>query len=130
MLNTDLCLAFDIEQTVRQDIPCKLLQSLCVVSTDEDNSPSLYIDNPNKGCTRLDKVFPDGMNACVERDAARRRCPMYSSNDPIRAARNTAREFLGGDGNSRFYVAFEEAWRKATTVGQRRLRSLTQTCES
>ena len=39
------------------------------------------------------------------------------------------REFAGGDSSAPFYRAFREAWEKATTVGQRNLRRLTEKCE-
>ena len=102
MLNTDVCLAFDIDDTTSRDVPC---------------------------CTRLDKFYPDGQSECIDRDAARRRCPRYKRNDSRRAAWDAVQEYRGGNDSTRFYNAFAEAWRKATTVGQRNLSPLAETCE-
>jgi len=102
MLNTDICLAFDIDRTTSDDIPC---------------------------CTRTNKVDSNGENECIDEDAARRRCPRYSRNDPMRDAKDAVEEYRLGNDNSRFYEAFSEAWAKATTVGQSDLSPLAETCE-
>lgn len=108
MLNTDICLAFDIDGSIRRDTPC---------------------------CTRIENGNPDGRNECTERDAARRRCPRFARSATRKAARDAVQEFSGGrnndddDDNASFYAAFAEAWQKATTVGQRNLSPLTKTCE-
>lgn len=105
MLNTDMCLLFDIDQHVRRDIPC---------------------------CTRTNSYYPDGQNECVDWEAARTRCPMYSRSDSRREATEAVRDMLGGAISSRnngpFYDAFAKAWRKATTVGQNNLSPLKETC--
>ena len=96
MLNTDVCLAFDIDAVGRA--PC---------------------------CTRRDDG--GGAAACGGRDV--RQCPMYRGGDARAEAREATLEFAGGNGSERFYRAFREAWDKATTVGQRGLRRLTEECE-
>jgi len=99
MLNTDMCLVFDIEETVDRQIPC---------------------------CTRTNT------NECVDREAARRRCPMYRQFDRRREFSNTVRDMLGGNlynnDNSDFYDAFARSWEKATTVGQSNLNHLVDEC--
>ncbi|KAL7529151.1 hypothetical protein ACHAXR_004105 [Thalassiosira sp. AJA248-18] len=109
MLNTDMCLVFDIDEHVKQNMPC---------------------------CSRTNSHYPDGQNECIDREASRRRCPMYSQNDSRRAATDAVREMLGGTisqggaskNNAPFYIAFAKAWRKATTVGQNKLSPLQDTC--
>jgi len=106
MLNTDMCLVFDIDQNIDRSVPC---------------------------CTRTEFKYPDGSSRCVNGDAARSRCPMYSRTNPRRQATEAVRDMLGGsissNNNGPFYIAFARAWRKATTVGQDNLRPLQMTCE-
>jgi len=107
MLNTDMCLVFDIDENARRRIPC---------------------------CTRTDSSYPNGQNKCVDMEAARRRCPMYSQHDSRRAATDAVIDMLGGsisgNNNDPFYIAFAKAWRKATVVGipQNVLRPLQDRC--
>ena len=58
---------------------------------------------------------------------------MISQSNSRWEARETVGELLGGgnpnSNNEPFYNAFTEAWRKATTVGQRNLLPLTDSCE-
>jgi len=102
MLNTDICLVHDIDD----NLPC---------------------------CTSPGRKYSDGQDHCIDNDAARRRCPMYGSTHSRREARDAVEEMLGGefpnDNNVPFYNAFEEAWRKATTVGQENLSPLAESCE-
>lgn len=65
----------------------------------------------------------DGAARCVPKVA---RC---KEDDPMRADRAAVKEYSGGDDNSRFYSAFAEAWRKATTIGQRNLAPLEPNCD-
>jgi len=102
MLNTDICLAFDIDQFRRRGVPC---------------------------CSRTDKTFSNGENECIDREAARSRCPRYSPRDPRRAATDAVYKYVSDNDNTLFYEDFAEAWQKATTVGQRRLHPLAETCE-
>ena len=137
MLNTDMCLLFDIDQHIRQRSPC---------------------------CTKTNSHYSDGQNECIDREAARSRCPMYSQHDERRegklcmcyhsslscnsyanasltrfissfdnAATDAVRTMLGGavssDNNGPFYDAFTKAWRKATTVGTYNLSRLQDSCE-
>ena len=60
----------------------------------------------------------------------RERCPRYGRDDPRRAASEAVEQFSGGEDSARFYVAFAEAWGKATTAGQRNLLPLVETCET
>jgi len=96
MLNTDMCLVHDIKENVDRDIPC---------------------------CSRTNHHFEDGQNECVDREAARRRCPMYSRGNP---AANAVHEM--SDDNAAFYRAFTRAWNKATTVGHKNLIPLDESC--
>ena len=97
MLNTDVCLMYDIDENVDSGTNC---------------------------CTN-----PDGENPCIDQAASRRRCPRFKEDDPRRAGRAAVKEYSGGDDNSRFYSAFAEAWRKATTIGQRNLAPLEPNCD-
>lgn len=64
-----MCLVFDIEETVDRQIPC---------------------------CTRTNSYYSNGQSQCVDREASRRRCPMYKQDDRRREATNAVREMLGG----------------------------------
>ncbi len=135
-----MCLVFDIEEYVERNIPC---------------------------CTRTDSQYSNGQNQCVDREAASRRCPMYSSHSGRRDATDAVREMLGGEyttseefyihllllstccvnfslvmmkstphtgsliskNNAPFYINFAKAWKKATTLGQRNLSPLKNSCE-
>eukprot|EP00581_Thalassiosira_minuscula_P017134 CAMPEP_0183721494 /NCGR_PEP_ID=MMETSP0737-20130205/13753_1 /TAXON_ID=385413 /ORGANISM="Thalassiosira miniscula, Strain CCMP1093" /LENGTH=461 /DNA_ID=CAMNT_0025951507 /DNA_START=66 /DNA_END=1451 /DNA_ORIENTATION=- len=101
MLNTDMCLVFDIDEHIRDRVPC---------------------------CSRTNTYYQNGLNQCIDREATRRRCPMYSGSNPRRQATDAVREMLGGSVSSNnqkpFYNAFARAWRKATTVGQDDLKPL------
>ena len=105
MLNTDICLVYDIDSLMRSRTKC---------------------------CTRTDQTFDNGENQCVDRDAQARRCPMYSSSNPRRAMTDAVQEMLGGsfpnNNQQPFYDAFAEAWEKATTVGQSNLSQLDVSC--
>lgn len=105
MLNTDICLVYDIED---------------------------YMDDEDKCCTRTDQTYANGENKCVDREAARERCPMYSANNPRFAMRQAVGNMLGGSppnaNNAPFYAAFETAWEKATRVGQTNLKVLDENC--
>ena len=68
--STQMCLVFDIEENVERNIPC---------------------------CTRMNSFYPNGQNQCVDREAERRRCPMYKSTDRRRAATDAVRDMLGGE---------------------------------
>jgi len=103
MLNTDICLVYDIDENVGTGPPC---------------------------CTIVDRTFPDGENQCIEQEAASRRCSRYSQNDPRRAARNAVIEYGHCDDNSCFYSAFREAWTKATNLGHSNLSPLEWPCDS
>mmetsp|Transcript_36895 Transcript_36895/g.88990 ORF Transcript_36895/g.88990 Transcript_36895/m.88990 type:complete len:103 (+) Transcript_36895:51-359(+) len=102
-----MCLVFDIEENVDRDIPC---------------------------CTRTGSSYHDGQNQCIDMEAARRRCPMYSRHDRRSEATDAVWEMMGGsvssNNNALFYIAFAKAWRKATTVGIPRnvLRPLKDRC--
>lgn len=106
MLNTDMCLVFDIDEYVERNIPC---------------------------CTRTNSHFSNGQNQCVDSEAASRRCPMYSSHSGRRDATDAVREMLGGSliskNNAPFYINFAKAWKKATTLGQNNLSPLKNRCE-
>ena len=106
MLNTDICMAFDIDRLILRD------REQC--------------------CTRTDQTFSNGENKCVDREATARRCPMYSSNNPRRAMRDAVDEMLGGDSpndnNQPFFDAFEIAWGKATTLGSSDLMTMDGSC--
>ncbi|KAL7535842.1 hypothetical protein ACHAXR_009140 [Thalassiosira sp. AJA248-18] len=105
MLNTDICLVFDIDSLMRSRTKC---------------------------CTRTNQFYDNGQNQCVDREASRRRCPMYSSNNPRREMADAVQEMLGGSypntNNQPFYDAFAEAWEKATTLGQTNLSTLDESC--
>ena len=106
MLNTDICLVFDIDAYMDENVPC---------------------------CTRTGAFYTDGEDSCVDVDAAARSCPMYSQFQDRWEARQAVGEMLGGDypntNNEPFYTAFTEAWGKATTVGQSNLSPLSDSCE-
>jgi len=70
MLNTDMCLVFDIDEHVNRNIPC---------------------------CSRTNTRFPNGQNQCIDREAMRRRCPMYQRSDSRRPATEAVSEMLGGE---------------------------------
>lgn len=105
MLNTDMCLVFDIDD----------------------------IDE-RKCCSRTGWDYPDGTDRCIDNEAARRRCPMYEQTHSRWESVEAVGEMLGGaypnTNNQPFYNAFTEAWRKATTVGQTNLSPLLESCES
>ena len=105
MLNTDLCLVHDIDGG--NSLPC---------------------------CTSTGRTYPDtGQDACVDDEAARRRCPMYGRSHSRFEATEAVGDMLGGaypnDNNAPFYAAFAEAWRKATAVGREGLSPLAESCE-
>lgn len=106
MLNTDICLVYDIDVYIDENLPC---------------------------CTRTGAFYTDGEDQCVDVDAAARSCPMYSQFQDRWEARQAVGEMLGGDypnsNNEPFYTAFTEAWGKATTVGQSNLSLLSENCE-
>ena len=129
MLNTDICLAFDIDRTTSDDIPCKLMNLHIVIGLRGYEYLTIHCLVYTEGCTRTNKVDSNGENECIDEDAARRRCPRYSRNDPMRDAKDAVEEYRLGNDNSRFYEAFSEAWAKATTVGQSDLSPLAETCE-
>ena len=91
-----ICLVHDIKQNVNRDIPC---------------------------CSRTNHRFEDGLNECIDREAARQRCPMLSRDNP---ATNAVHEMV--DDNTAFYKAFTKAWNKATTAGHKNLIPLDDTC--
>ena len=64
-----MCLVFDIDENIDRQIPC---------------------------CTRTDASYPNGQNQCVDMEAARRRCPMYSRMERRREATDAVRDMLGG----------------------------------
>jgi len=105
MLNTDMCLVFDIDEHVNRNIPC---------------------------CSRTNIRYPSGQNQCIDREAMRQRCPMYKRSDSRRAATDAVSAMLGGsissNNNAPFYIAFAKAWRKATTAGQNNLSRLAESC--
>ena len=49
MLNTDICLVYDIDAYIDENVPC---------------------------CTRTGAFYTDGEDQCVDVDAAARSCPM------------------------------------------------------
>ena len=65
-----MCLVFDIDENVDRKIPC---------------------------CSRTNMNYHNGQNQCVDMEAARRRCPMYSRDDRRREATDAVREMLGGE---------------------------------
>lgn len=102
MLNTDLCLVYDIPGN---NLPC---------------------------CTRTGVLYPNGDDTCIEAEAAARKCPVLSASHSRYEARQTVGEMLGGSfpnsNNVPFYSAFTESWNKATTLGQSNLSLLKSTC--
>lgn len=68
MLNTDMCLIFDID-----DIAV------------------------NKCCSRTGWSYPDGQDRCIDSEAARRRCPMYAQTHERWEATEAVGEMLGGE---------------------------------
>ncbi|KAL7553883.1 hypothetical protein ACHAWF_017225 [Thalassiosira exigua] len=92
MLNTDMCLVFDVDAHVKQKVPC---------------------------CTKLD-------GGCVEREAAKRQCPMIGRNHYRFEAAQAVRDLR--DDNDEFYESFAKAWRKVTTIGQDNLSRLEESC--
>jgi len=124
MLNTDLCLAFDIDTTRSPDnavFPC---------------------------CTRNDLTTNNGGNQCEIRvdgfdttGLANHTCSTYLPQDPRIEAANAVNLFSsprtrpdGSQGfsndNTAFFEAFREAWSIATTNGLSGLQPLTQTCDT
>lgn len=105
MLNTDMCLVYDVD--------------------DIATSP--------KCCSRTGWSYSDGTDHCIDDAAAKRSCPHLSSSHSRWEATAAVGEMLGGDypntNNQPFYDAFSEAWRKATTVGQDNLSTLAESCE-
>ncbi|KAL7432080.1 hypothetical protein ACHAXH_003840 [Discostella pseudostelligera] len=101
MLNTDLCLVYDIPGN---NLPC---------------------------CTRTGVLYPNGDDTCIEAEAAARKCPVLSASHSRYEARQTVGEMLGGSfpnsNNVPFYSAFTESWNKATTLGQSNLSLLKST---
>jgi len=107
------------------NIRLMLNTDICLVHDIDSNMPC---------CTRTGESYSDGQDRCIDSDAARRRCPMYSQTHSRWEAREAVGEMLGGSypntNNEPFYNAFTEAWRKATTVGQSNLSSLVESCAS
>ncbi|KAL7553876.1 hypothetical protein ACHAWF_017211, partial [Thalassiosira exigua] len=102
MLNTDMCLVYNIDN----------------IAT-------------SKCCTVIGQSYDNGQDRCVDADAAIRQCPMYQQGHSRFEAREAVHEFLGpfpNDDNTAFYDAFKVAWRKATTVGQPNLSPLVESC--
>jgi hypothetical protein len=102
MLNTDMCLFYDIETSYP-----------CCSRTD------LFRSN---GANRCD----------YEEDYSHTECMKYSSDSSRMAAVRAVVKFLGGTGpNSNqtpFYQAFEKAWYKATMNGADNLKPLKNSC--
>jgi len=100
MLNTDICLVYDIEDKIHGGVQC---------------------------CTKTN-------GECRNQESKKHKCPMYSRMNSRFEAMEAAEEMLGGshphNTNIPFYNAFEEAWRKATTVGQDNLSPLGHGCDS
>lgn len=102
MLNTDLCLVYDIDDFIEDNEPC---------------------------CTKTD-------DRCFDPEAAKRKCPVYSRMHSRWEAREAVQEMLmlddtnTQDRNLSFYMAFAEAWGKATTVGQDSLSPLVDSCDA
>ncbi|KAL7535299.1 hypothetical protein ACHAXR_007067 [Thalassiosira sp. AJA248-18] len=105
MLNTDMCLVYDIDD---------IATSTC--------------------CSRTGWTYSNGQDRCIDSEAAKRRCPMYTQTHERWEAAEAVGEMLGGpypnNNNVPFYNAYMEAWRKATTVGQANLSPLLENCES
>jgi hypothetical protein len=101
MLNTDICLVYDIDRDVQ-----------CCTKTDEffQGGQSKCIDSSLRQCP----LYPKGHSrwkateAVVEMIGGRK----------------------GSKSNENFYSAFATAWEKATTNGWKDLRELSEDCES
>jgi len=101
MLNTDICLAYNIDNQINGGAPC---------------------------CTHTDKTNSDGSNQCpIPNVGGINKCPMYAEGDSRRPALEAVDEFYKGD-DSDFYYAFASAWGVATTVGQSNLKFLAESC--
>ena len=98
MLNTDICLVYDIDDQINgQSPPC------CTSTSVNDNECPIV-----------------NMN---ERDV----CPMYTENSSRRPAYESVMNFYNGN-DANFYIAFSTAWEMATTVGHDNLQSLSESC--
>ena len=102
MLNTDICLAFDLDD-----------RPICCTRGSSSSSVS-------------ESSSSDDEVPCIDRQ----RCPRYDQSDARMDASEAIEEYRGGEGSTRFYDAFADAWKKATTVGQSNLSPLAETCES
>ncbi len=102
MLNTDICLVYNIDVQVNGGPPC---------------------------CTHTDMTNSDGSNHCpIPNVRDFNKCPFYADGDSRRPALEAVDEFYSG-GDSDFYDAFADAWGDATTVGQSsNLKILTESC--
>ena len=102
MLNTDICLAFDIDTAAS-----------------------------NKCCTNINMINPrDGKNRCGIYET--NQCKRIDSTHPRAESAQAVLEFLGGNNrnldSSRWYRAFTEAWTKATINGHLELWPVQETC--
>ena len=101
MLNTDICLVFDIEDNLQ-----------CCTKTDEFflNGQSKCIDNTLNQCP----LYPKGN-------------PRWAATEAVVEYIGGTK---GSKNNEYFYSAFSKAWEKATTNGWDNLKELTGDCES
>ncbi|KAK1749297.1 heme-dependent peroxidase [Skeletonema marinoi] len=102
MLNTDICLAFDIDTVA-----------------------------DNKCCTNINMINPaNGQNRCGIYET--NQCKRIDSTHPRAESAQAVLEFLGGNtpnnDSTRWYRAFTEAWTKATINGHNELWPVQQRC--
>ena len=100
MLNTDICLVFDIEEDIDKEIPC---------------------------CTETDIRCFDPEAAAQKCPMYSQ---MHSRFEAKEAVEEMLGSGSHPHPNVPFYNAFAEAWRKATTVGQEDLSPLAESCDS
>ena len=102
MLNTDLCLAFNIDGNTQ-----------CCTRTG-----STYSDGQNR-C--IDNAVASRRCPFYREDD-----PRFEARESVQEMLGGS---FPNDNNEPFYEAFREGWRKATTVGQTDLLPLAETCE-
>ena len=104
MLNTDICLVFDIDNDLN-----------CCTKTDE------FFQNGNSKC------IDDTLNQCP---LYPRSDPRRAATDAVVEYIGGSKDSHGNGNNEAFYSAFATAWEKATTNGQDNLKELLDDCNS
>jgi hypothetical protein len=103
MLNTDICLVYDIE-------------------SESDDAAG----GASPCCTRTDMFKTNGESHCQTME--NEQCPAYDASNPRIEASGAVSDMLDGEDNTNFYEAFRAAWFKATTNGHSDLIPIQELC--